>query len=36
MLTGLAAADCLMLFAADLEFLPEGATLPVQLLNWHE
>ncbi len=36
MLTGLAAADCLMLFASDLEFLPEGATLPVQILNWHE
>jgi molybdopterin molybdotransferase len=36
MLTGLAAADCLMLFAGDLEFLPEGATLPVQILNWHE
>jgi len=36
MLTGLAAADCLMLFQADLEFLPEGSLLPVQLLNWHE
>jgi molybdopterin molybdotransferase len=36
MLTGLAAADCLMLFASELEFLPEGAALPVQLLNWHE
>jgi molybdopterin molybdotransferase len=36
MLTGLAAADCLMLFAADLEFLAEGATLPVQVIDWHE
>ena len=36
MLTGLAAADCLMLFERDLDFLAEGATLPVQTLNWHE
>jgi len=36
MLTGLAAADCLMLFASELDYLPEGATLPVQILNWHE
>jgi len=36
MLTGLAAADCLMLFASEMDYLPEGATLPVQILNWHE
>ncbi|MBS1995713.1 MAG: molybdopterin molybdotransferase MoeA [Cyanobacteria bacterium SZAS LIN-2] len=36
MLTGLAQADCLMLFDSDLEFLPEGAAIPVQLINWHE
>ena len=36
MLTGLAAADCLMLFDADLDFLAEGTTLAVQLIDWHE
>lgn len=36
MLTGLAKADCLMHFAQDLEFLPEGDYLPVELLNWFE
>jgi molybdopterin molybdotransferase len=36
MLTGLAKADCLMHFAQELEFLPEGEYLPVELLNWFE
>jgi molybdopterin molybdotransferase len=36
MLTGLAKADCLMHFAQDLEFLPEGDYLPVELLSWFE
>jgi hypothetical protein len=36
MLTGLAKADCLMHFAEELEFLPEGDFLPVELLNWFE
>jgi molybdopterin molybdotransferase len=36
MLTGLAEADCLMHFAQELEFLPEGEYLPVELLNWFE
>jgi molybdopterin molybdotransferase len=36
MLTGLAKADCLMHFAQELEFLPEGEYLPVELLDWFE
>jgi len=36
MLTGLAKADCLMHFAQELEFLPEGEYLPVELLNWFD
>jgi molybdopterin molybdotransferase len=36
MLTGLAKADCLMHFAQEQEFLPEGEYLPVELLNWFE
>lgn len=36
MLTGLAKANCLMHFAQELEFLPEGAYLTVELLNWFE
>ncbi|MBU6450502.1 MAG: molybdopterin molybdotransferase MoeA [Cyanobacteria bacterium REEB67] len=36
MLTGLAAADCLMLFPQESEFLAEGAAISVQLLNWHD
>ncbi|MBP9090870.1 molybdopterin molybdotransferase MoeA [bacterium] len=36
MLTGLAKADCLMHFARELEFLPEGEYIKVELLNWFE
>lgn len=36
MLTGLAKADCLMHFAQELEFHPEGEYIKVELLNWFE
>ncbi len=36
MLTGLANANCLMHFDQDLEFLPEGEPITIDLLNWFE
>lgn len=36
MLSGLAKADCLLHFAQELEFLPEGGNLTVELLDWFE
>jgi molybdopterin molybdotransferase len=36
MLSGLAQANCLLHFEQDLEFLPEGENITVNLLNWYE
>ncbi len=36
MLTGLAKANCLMHFEQQLEFLPEGEKITIDLLNWFE
>lgn len=36
MLSGLAQADCLLQFAQELEFLPEGENIAVNLLNWYQ
>lgn len=36
MLSGLANADCLLHFDQELEFLPEGEKITIELLNWFE